>query len=429
MKRKSLQFFTSAILLVVVGFLSCKDSYVEKRTYTAYVPKYMTYDDLRSPVKLKAASEVVEMGKIYIKDQYLFVNEKYKGVHVFDNSNPASPVNLSFIDIPGNVDIAIKGTYLFADSYVDLVVINIRNIENPVEVARIENIFPYTIPEIREYIYPISGIDQEKGVITGWEVKEITENVESGDLNRYYYFDKTTNVFTESGGNLTGGTSQTVGIGGSLARFIIYGDYFYGLNQFDMQVVDITLPYAPVVGNKLQMQRTVETVFIDSTHLFIGTQTGMMIYSLNQPSAPSFITTYEHIQSCDPVVVQDNLAYVTLRAGNICGNFQSALEVIDLHVISSPQLIRNYPMTEPYGLGIDNKKLFVCDGPAGLKVYDASDPIRIDEHLITTFTDVIATDVIPFNNILILLAADGIYQYDYSDLNNMQLLSKINIGG
>jgi hypothetical protein len=427
MKSIHFRFLTALILLVVTGLISCKDTYVERRTYTAYVPKYMSYEDMRAPVKLKSASEITELGKIYMKDQYLFVNEKYKGIHIFDNSNPASPVNLSFIDIPGNVDLAVKGTYLFVDSYVDLVVLSIRDINNPIEVARIENIFPYTIPEV-DYSYPISEINQENGVITGWEVQQVTEDIDQGNGYPYFYFDKTTNMFTESG-SATANTTQTIGVGGSLARFIIYGDYFYGLNQTDMQVVNISEPFNPVAGAKLQLQRMVETVFIDSSNLFIGTQTGMLIYSLAQPSSPSYITAYDHFQSCDPVVVQDNMAYITMRAGNNCGNFQNAMDVVDLHVITSPQLVRSYPMTEPYGVGIDNKKLFVCDGSAGLKVYDASDPLRIDEHLVTTFTGLKATDVIPYNGILILLAEDGIYQYNYTDINNLQLLSKINIGG
>ena len=103
--------------------------------------------------------------------------------------------------------------------------------------------------------------------------------------------------------------------------------------------------------------------------------------------------------------------------------------MIDIHVITSPQLVKSYAMTEPWGLGIDNNKLFICDGSAGLKIYDATDRLRIDEHLLKTFTDVTAHDVIPMWSVLILLAADGIYQYDYSNLNNITLISKIPIGG
>jgi hypothetical protein len=37
-------------------------------------------------------------------------------------------------------------------------------------------------------------------------------------------------------------------------------------------------------------------------------------------------------------------------------------------------------MSEPYGLGIDDSVLFVCDGAAGLKIYNASDPMAITDH-------------------------------------------------
>jgi hypothetical protein len=86
-------------------------------------------------------------------------------------------------------------------------------------------------------------------------------------------------------------------------------------------------------------------------------------------------------------------------------------------------------MSEPYGLGIDNKILFVCDGQAGLKVYDASDPLRIDLHMLKQYTNLKAFDVIPFGNVLIMIAEDGIYQYSYADLQNIHELSKIPIGG
>ena len=427
--KNTARILPAVTLLVVLGLVACKDTLVERRTYTANVPEYMSYSDLRMPVKSTAPTELTSNGKIYVKDQYLFINEKYKGIHVYDNSNPAAPANLLFIDIPGNVDLSVKGDFLYADSYTDLVVLNISDIHNPVEISRLKDVFPYTIPEVDNSL-PLSGIDQQKGVITGWKVKEITEDVTTQGGYPYYYFDKVSNVYSVNNVNAGGAepSSQTIGVGGSLARFIMYGNQFYGLNQSSLQVINIIEPDAPSLGAKIDLQRMAETVFIDSTRLFIGTQTGMLIYDLTQPASPQFITQYNHFQSCDPVVVQDNIAYVTMRAGNNCGNFQNAMDVIDLHVITDPQLIKSYPMTEPYGAGIDHKTLFVCDGSAGLKVYNASDPLRIDENLIKTFPDLQAFDVIPLNGTLILIAADGLYQYDYTDLSNLHLLSKIAIG-
>jgi hypothetical protein len=410
--------------------VSCKDSSIEYRKYMANVPQYMSYDELRAPAKSTPAYEIQTAGKIYIQGNYLFVNEKYKGIHVFDNSNPAAPVNLTFIDIPGNVDLAVRGNYLYADNYVDLVVLDISNITSPIEVARVKDIFPYTIPETTES-YPIANIDQQAGVIVGWQVKEVTEKVENNQGAPFYYFDFGSGNFmrTETVGLGMPSTTQTVGIGGSMARFIINGDQFYGLNQTDLQVINIYQPFRPIVGAKIELARMVETVFIDSTYLFIGTQTGMLIYDVSEPATPVFKSEYSHVQSCDPVVVKDNLAYVTLRQGNRCGNWLSVLEVIDLQNIMLPALIKSYPMTEPYGLGIDNNTLFVCDGPAGLKIYDATDPQQIDTHMLKQYTNMKAIDVIPFGNVLIMIAEDGIYQYDYSDVQNIQQISKISIGG
>jgi len=424
---KTRKFFLTApmIILLIMSMVSCKDSSVEFRKYTANVPQYMSYDEMRQPVKSKAGFAIGTAGKIYIKDNYLFVNEKYKGIHVFDNSNPSSPVNLAFLDIPGNVDLAVIDNYLYADNYVDLVVLDISNLNAPVEVARVKDIFPYTIPETTE-MYPISNIDQEQGVIVGWQVKQVTEEIDNTGISPYYYFDKGLGAFMMN--ESAGAPTRTVGVGGSMARFIINGDQFYGLNQNNMQVININEPTNPVAGTTIQMARMVETVFIDGSYLFVGTQTGMLIYDVSVPAAPVYKSEYNHFQSCDPVVVQDNYAYVTLRAGNRCGNWQNVMEVIDLKDIMTPVLMKSYAMSEPYGLGIDNKTLFVCDGQAGLKIYDATDPLRIDLHMLKQYTNLKALDVIPFGDVLIMIADNGIYQYSYKDLLNIRLLSKIPIG-
>lgn len=425
MKTKKLLLTAPIMILILMSIVSCKDSSIEYRKYTANVPQYLSYDEMRKPVKSTAGYAIQTAGKIYIRGNYLFVNEKYKGIHVFDNSNPASPVNLAFLNIPGNVDLAVRGNYLYADNYVDLIVLDIANLNSPVEVARIKDIFPYTIPETIE-TFPISNIDQEQGVIVGWQVKQVTEEISDNGISPYYYFDKGMGAFMLNANS--GAPTQTVGVGGSMARFIINGDQFYGLNQSNLQVININDPSNPVAGTKIEMSRMVETVFIDGAYLFVGTQTGMLIYDISVPATPVYKSEYNHFQSCDPVVVQDSYAYVTLRAGNRCGNWKNVMEVIDLKDIMSPVLMKSYPMSEPYGLGIDNKTLFVCDGQAGLKIYDASDPLRIDLHLLKQYSNLKALDVIPFGDVLIMIAEDGIYQYSYTDLQNIKQLSKIPIG-
>ena len=82
---------------------------------------------------------------------------------------------------------------------------------------------------------------------------------------------------------------------------------------------------------------------------------------------------------------------------------------------------------KPYGLGIDNNLLFVCDGSAGLKIYDASNPYNIDQHQLKVYTDIHAYDVIPLGDILIMTGNTGLFQYDYADPENISLISVIPI--
>jgi hypothetical protein len=153
----------------------------------------------------------------------------------------------------------------------------------------------------------------------------------------------------------------------------------------------------------------------------------MHIMDISSPEEPVKLSTYEHVRSCDPVVVDDNYAYVTLRSGTSCQGFSNQLEVIDVTDLRAPQLLEVYPMTNPHGLGIDNTTLFICDGNDGLKAFDASDIHAIDKNLLAHYKNINATDVIPYNEILIMIGTDGLFQYDYSNPKEIKLLSTITI--
>ena len=104
------QGITSICLPVIAGLFlfSCEDKIIEK--YKVNAPVYMSYKELRSSVKSMPVTEtkITKPGKIYYWNNYLFVNEYSKGIHVIDNTNPSNPVFKTFINIPGNVDMSIK---------------------------------------------------------------------------------------------------------------------------------------------------------------------------------------------------------------------------------------------------------------------------------------------------------------------------------
>ena len=84
-------------------------------------------------------------------------------------------------------------------------------------------------------------------------------------------------------------------------------------------------------------------------------------------------------------------------------------------------------MINPHELGIDDNILSVCDGDAGLKIFDAADKIRVDNNKIAHFPNINAYDVIPVNNLLFMIGNDGFYLYDYSNITDIKLKGKITV--
>lgn len=419
---KKIIYFLSVSL--AFGLFSCQDKVIE--TYTVNTPEYMTYDDLRSSFEVKSGETIIQPGKIYFKDNFIFINEYQKGIHVVDNNDPSNPQITAFIEIPGNVDMAIKGNMLYADSYIDLLTIDVSDLNNIVELDRDTNVFPYIIPDVEIGI--IDDIDQTKGVVTGYKVSKRTEEVKGGD-NNYIRFRGWESGMTDDMiyANSVGVGESGTGTGGSMARFTLYDDYLYAIDNASLHLFDISTPSNPGFVKQIPISWQIETLFPYEQKLFIGSQSGMFVYSLQNPANPQFISEFRHASACDPVVVEGDYAYVTLRGGNLCGAIESQLDVIDISNIEYPELVKTYPMSEPYGLGIDNNVLFVCDGDAGLKIYETNDVMKIDSNMIAHYNDIDAFDVIPLGDILLMIGVDGFYQYDYSDLENIQLLSHIPI--
>jgi hypothetical protein len=412
------------LLAVPAMLVSCKDKIEE--VYTVNEPVYLSYSDLRSSFKVAEGQDILQPGKIYFKDDYIFVNEYQKGIHVVDNANPADPQIVKFIEIPGNVDIAIREEILYADSYVDLLAIDISNMEDIKEVKRIENAFPYMVPVCEDGV--VEEVDQRLGVVVSWKATQKTVEVGNGTAYPEYPVWREDMLFFADYAASNGVSGKTnTGTGGSLARFTVFEDVLYTVDSYALRLFDVNAPENPTLLKEMYVGWNIETLFPYDNKLFLGSTTGMYIYSLADRYDPQFISLFRHASSCDPVVVSGKYAYVTLRAGNLCGDATSQLDVIDISDLQNPILLKEYPMQEPYGLGIDESLLFVCDGEAGLKIFDATDPMVIDQNRIAHYPDINAFDVIPLGGILMMIGTDGLYQYDYTDPSQIRELSLIPI--
>ena len=416
-----LKFFFPVLFLLITVATGCSDKTVQ--VFNANQPVYQDLATWRATTfALAAPTALQHPGKIYIYNNLLIVNELLKGVHIYDNANPSAPVDLGFLPVHANMDIAVRNNVMYLDSYSDLLSFDISDPRNPRFLTRINDVFTfdrfYQLPGFDENL-PLVAHDPTKGVIMSWIQGETT-------VDLYVYGGPREDMLSSfsGGGNPTGSVLQGgTGTGGSTARFTIYDHYLYTLESWQLGVFDIAdgMVHTSDVG----LFQNSETLFPQDGYLYMGTTTGMSIYSLSNPTNPTFVSTYTHITSCDPVAVQGDKAFVTLSTARNCQGTVNSLMVIDLSNIAEPTLMYEFPMTNPKGLGLDGNTLFLCDGADGLKIFDKTDLSAIPNNLISQFGNIFSADVIPYNQVLIMTSAEGIYQYSYADLNNIVQLSQI----
>lgn len=400
-------------IFAFVCLWSCQDDDNGYEIINVAIPEMMSKTEFRNSVEIQSAKPIVEAGKIYAYDDYIFISDKDVGVHVIDNSKPKAPKTISYLKIPGNEDMSIKNNYLYADSATDLLVFDISDILNITFIERLEDVFSaydYQIPNEAEYA-DFNNFDFENQIVVGWKiVQERREIIRNSEL-----------VFNDAAlSNSSSAEISSVGVGGSLARFQIVQDYLYTVGSHEMSIFNISQLSAPVLETVQPSGWNIETMFYADDYLYLGGTNGMYIFSMENPASPSYVSQFTHWEGCDPVVVDGNYAYLTLRGGNACGQLESVLEVIDISDKANPTLAARHTLDNPYGLGFMNNSLFVCDGTSGLKVFDKTNPLELQQ--IQTFPNVHAKDVIPLNNSLLMIGDGVMYQYQYDD-NGLQLLS------
>lgn len=145
--------------------------------YYEYTPVFMQRDEMEKAIRLEAPKDIKNPGKIYIHGSTLFINEKYKGFHIIDNSNPSSPKNKAFLHIDGCLDIAVKWPILYADNATDLVAIRMNAEISSIAVeGRVKDALPE--PSSPQGLWMTGTFEKfrpENGIIVRWEKNESYE--------------------------------------------------------------------------------------------------------------------------------------------------------------------------------------------------------------------------------------------------------------
>lgn len=408
-------FWLIAVCLFM--FTACNDEEGNNETAKFAVPIVKTLSEIRNSITIESAQPTQSDGKIYVTQNLLFYVAQESGIHVFDNSNPQNPQNMIFINLEGVHDIAIKGNYLYADNFVDLVVFDISDLNNITLVRTVENVLEFypAYPEEAEFYaydeYP--GVNE---IMVGFRI----ETRKKPDYNEMVLANDAFAILESSSGG-------TIGTGGSFAKFQINNNALYTVENFDLNVFNITNPEQTFFDKSIYMTEWMgggifETLFKQKEFLFIGSTNGMYIVNAFDEFNPYFVSGFSHATACDPVVVHANNAYITVRGGSTCGAIEDQINVIDITNIENPTLISTYLLNQPFGLGIRNNVLYVCaDG--NLNVFDATNSAELV--LQNTYNDQVK-DVIALDTHLIAVGTNKIVQYNYGDNHTLEVISTVN---
>lgn len=411
---------TKAVVLFVLalsaGWLtSCYDEVKSTYTYRTSIPVFLQMNDIRSQeITIMPGKALEDPGKIYIYGNYLLINEPQKGIHVLDNTNPSVPTPINFIPIVGNVDMAVNSNMLYADNYADLLVFDISEIRNIKMKTRVEDVFMHMYT------------DFSKSIILTFKDTVVTQN---SDFPQFWS-SRWGGLFFQAGdmrANMSSGGGESYGQGGSMARFTLMSSHLYTVDDHSLRVFDVKQKDDPRLVKTIDLGWGIETIFPFQNKLFIGSNTGMHIYDAADPAAPKQMSVYEHITSCDPVVVNEKHAFVTLRSGVNCRMGVDELQIVDIQDPYKPTLVKAYPMLNPHGLALAGDYLYLAEGKHGLKSFNVADVLAIDKNQLEYLKSMKAVDIIPGPKSLIVIGPDGVCQFDYSTPSVLKPLSCIQV--
>jgi hypothetical protein len=166
-----------SILLLLVTFAvlshSCipwggNGSIVEGFPSSSYDPVIMKRDVFETTTTLESTPRtIVNTGKIYVKGNYIFINEVNEGFHLINNTNPSNPENIGFVQVLGSSDLSIKENVIYANNATDLIAFIIDESSETLTITqRLENVFPQ--------IWSPEGISyynlEEDDIVVNWEL-------------------------------------------------------------------------------------------------------------------------------------------------------------------------------------------------------------------------------------------------------------------
>ncbi len=404
---KSQKFY----FLILISFLfsACtKDKGTITMTYNKGTAVYGDLNEVRSLPLLSAPRAIDNPGKIFIGEDFILIGEENEGIHVYDNTNPSSPVNVSFIQLPFTKEFYVDNDVVYAESHYDFLKIDLSNISMPTVIDRVEFAFGNAIT------------NREGEVLIGFDFEVTTETFklnspEARELedNAYLYFNYMNKLIPPSTvpSSFAGNSTHSKG---TLNKITTFDNYIYVIGNDKLYYFENTQS-GMMYPNQIYVSRDLETIYSENNHLYLGTQSSMVVVDVTAPSMPLILSEYTHPTSCDPVLPYGDVAYLTLRSGDFsgCSGDENSLEIIDISNANMPVQLNAISMYSPYGMNIINDYLFVGEGSNGLTIFNASNPQNLI--LTTTKENIEAYDIMMHPSIpnrILTTGQNGLEQYN-----------------
>ena len=329
---------------------------------------------------------LLEPVSMFLADNTLYVSDPQTGIHVFDAIPGSAAIPRAIICFPGNTGVAVRDDIVYANSWEGIFALRI-SAAGQVDTLAGPIAAPYPVHVWNE------GITHDNSLGCG-----------CNQFSPQY-------AAPASGG------------GSSYAVFAVIDTFLYYLhpNAGSVVAMSISRPDSPKFLGQTEVAWNVETIFPNGRFLLVGAQTGM--YILDREPDPVFMRVESqlvHARGCDPVVVEDSLAYVTLRGGTSCGPIEDALLMVSIANPSAPRLLSSASPTSPYGMAVNGPYVYVGNGDVGLSLYYSAPP---DSIKLMSHWPWAARDFIWSGSMLYVLEPGGVSTYDVSDPQHPTRLS------
>jgi hypothetical protein len=330
----------------------------------------------------------------YLYDTLLLVSDSLKGLLVYSVANEQTPRFKARIPLSGNRGMAMKDSIIYANSWGGILAIRLVNDTNYVVTSVIKDDPYHSVMPDGGYYRPM----YEGGGGFGCIGRDMA---------------------VSGAGSEAPGPS---GSGGSYAIFAVIDSFLYYINDRSIITMDISNPASPEKISETYVSWDIETLFPTRQYLFIGGKNGMFVMDRSTPSHPVQIGSITHFRARDPVVVQDTMAYVTLRAAAPWAGVDE-LMVVNLASITNPKLIKEMPLPTPYGLSIKDSLLYVAQGNNGWTLFGLADPHN--PAVLQQWSTPAARDFIWTGDRLFMMCFDRVRIYSVVDPRNPVMLGEI----